>query len=196
MFAGLYGDLPEEAGKEPQPNPKGALPPKQSMYDAPSATLSAGPTGAAAAISAAPPAPAPKAEAAKKSTWGAKKPMFMPQQRKRQAPSSTARSAAAALAAKKQKLLQERQLQSPDPKAEPEVARKPLTPAAGGLYSYEVTDEYDPRRPHDYDRLVVLRRKQKEIDAKMRVLKAAGEPTLLLRLLGPHSICPQVLRCC
>ena len=249
MFVGLYGDLPEEEGKEP-PKQKGARGKRRSrgacapfpvaanaprakalatcdsatltgvgtppsllggkMYGslygdiddkaaaaaapAVAATISAGPTGAAAAISAAPTATAPKAEAAagaKKPAWGV--PKFMPQQRKRQAPSSTARSAAA-LAAKKQKLLQERQLLSPDPKAEPEAVRKPLTPAAGGLYSYEVTDEYDPRRPHDYDRLVALRRKQKEIDAKMRVLKASGEAAALL-VLVLHPVCLHALRC-
>ena len=67
---------------------------------------------------------------------------------------------------------------TPGAKAEQDEAR-PAAPAAGGLYSYEVTDEYDPRRPHDYDRLVVLRRKQKEIDAKMRTMKHIGEAALL-----------------
>ena len=112
-------------------------------------------------------------------------PKFMPQQRKkRPAPSPAGRNTAAALAAKKQKLLQQQQ----QSKTETEV-RTPLQPAAtGGLYTYEVQDEYDPRRPHDYDRLVALRKKQREIDAKMRELKEAEELDELLLKFRPHAI--------
>lgn len=200
MFAGLYGDLPasKETGDEPEPQLKPKTVPKGGglygdLYgdsiskDAtaaePDATVPRADTAKAAdqkqdatTISAAPTVPDLKkvAEAdVKKKAWGV--PKFMPQQRKkRPAPSPAGRTTAAALAAKKQKLLQQQQ-QAHAPKLEADI-RQPLQPvAAGGLYTYEVQDEYDPRRPHDYDKLVALRKKQRQIDAKMLELKEAEE---------------------
>ena len=195
MFAGLYGDLPasKELEEEPEPQfkpkptPKGgglygdlygdsagdetAAKEPDATVPAPDAAAPAAPKPDATTISAAPTVPALKKLAepdTKKQAWGV--PKFMPQQRKkRPAPSAAGRNTAAALAAKKQKLQQ----QTPKPEAE---VRQPLLPAAtGGLYTYEVQDEYDPRRPHDYDALVALRKKQREIDAKMLELKEIEE---------------------
>jgi splicing factor 45 len=169
LYGDLYGDGPADDGAAAAAAVEPAAP-------AAAATAKpAAPEPAATTVSAAPTVnKAPEPAAGKKKAWGV--PKFMPQQRKRPAPSSAARTTAAALVAKKQKLQQQQQqqqLMSPKPEAE---AKKPAARAAtGGLYSYEVLDEYDPRRPHDYDRLVALRKKQKEIDAKMLVLKEAEE---------------------
>ena len=198
MFAGLYGDLPASKEAAPEEEEEPELPKKPGLKDgglygdlygdstagekeaeeaagpaADDGAKSAAPKPDASTISAAPTVPDLKKVAepeAKKKSWGV--PKFMPQQRKkRPAPSPAGRNTAAALAAKKQKLLQQQQ----QSKNETEV-RTPLQPAAtGGLYTYEVQDEYDPRRPHDYDRLVALRKKQREIDAKMRELKEVEE---------------------
>ncbi len=193
MFAGLYGDLPasKEVEEEPEqlkpkPTPMGGglygdlygdstsehstAKEPDAAVPAADAAKSAAPKPDATTISAAPTVPDLKNAAEpepKKKAWGV--PKFMPQQRKkRPAPSPASRNTAAALAAKKQKLLQQQQLTV---KPEEEV-RQPLQPAAtGGLYTYEVQDEYNPRHPHDYERLVALRKKQREIDAKMRELK-------------------------
>ena len=195
MFAGLYGDLPasKELEEEPEPQFKPKPTPKggglygdlygdsagdETAAKEPDATVPAldaaapgAPKPDATTISAAPTVPDLKKLTepdTKKQAWGV--PKFMPQQRKkRPAPSAAGRNTAAALAAKKQKLQQ----QTPKPEAE---VRQPLLPAAtGGLYTYEVQDEYDPRRPHDYDALVALRKKQREIDAKMLELKEIEE---------------------
>ena len=169
LYGGLYGDAEDDAGSDAKAKEAGG---GEEAAAAEAEAPAAAKPPAAAVVSAAPTVPKAEPEAAKPKAWGV--PKFMPQQRKRAQPSPASRNAASALAAKKQKLLQQKQQEHQQKQQTvSEVAAIAPAPSkpAGGLYSYEVIDEYDPRRPHDYDRLFKLRKKQKEIDRKMRMLE-------------------------
>lgn len=151
---GLYGDLaaskPADPPAVPVPVPQASACSDGStsaVVEPAGSTISAPPTLNTAA----------RVEPSKPAVWGA--PKLMPQRRKRQQPSPAGRQAAAAAAAKKQKLLE----------AAGRLAVEPLAVARSQVNSVaDAQEEYNPSRPHDYEKLFALRKKRKDIEQRLK----------------------------
>jgi hypothetical protein len=163
---GLYGDLPESAAAKDQTTAERAaseadaaetarmqaargtkdLDAGADLFDdekkPTGSTASAGPTGAAKAAA----------------SWGASK-FLTPTFRKRQQPAAAARPSAAQVAAKQQKIASE---------TTEKTQGTAVSLRESSTAKEAVSEEYDPNKPHDYEQLLKMRKRQKILDEQIK----------------------------